>query len=146
MNVVAPEYIVEAALDLGVVALSFGGGEVVQAPVLCEALAVVEFVVEEVLRDDIWLQIRGRPEAFRYRLAPARPFSRSASLLVEASVKISRVEPFLAMGRREEAAKLWSEARDLLDVSARLAGGRVLGSLVEAVRRRLYSLEGRVSP
>lgn len=145
VNVAAPEYIVEAALDLGVVPMSFGVGEVV-APVLCEASAVIEFLVDNVVRDDVWLRVRCFPTSLRYRLAPARPYSRSAALLVEAAVRLSRVEPFLRMNRREEALRLLSEARGLIEDSARLAGGGRLGMLVSAVRERLYSLERRIPP
>ncbi|MEM1973101.1 MAG: DUF447 family protein [Nitrososphaerota archaeon] len=146
VNVAAPEFIVEAALDLGVVSMSFGVGEAVEAPVLCEAYAAVEFFVVEELRDDVWLQARCRPVAFRFRPRPQRPFSRPASLLVEASVSLSRVEPFLSMNRGEEASRLWLEARALVEEAERLAGGAgVLGSLAGAVRRRLASLEWRIS-
>lgn len=146
VNVASPEMLVETALDLGVVELKFGGGEAVEAPFLCEAYAAVEFLVEEESRTDVWLQMRCRPVAFRYRLAPRRPFSRSASLLVEAAVRLSRIEPFLSMGRRGDALRLWSEARALLEDAARLAGGDSLGRLLEAVRRRLSSLGERLSP
>lgn len=146
LNVTAPEYVVEAALDLGAVAMSFGVGEVVKAPVLREASAAIEFVVVEASEADVWLDVRGRPVAFRYRLTPVRPFSRSASLLVEAAVRLSRVEPFLSMGRRDDALRLWSEARSLLDDALRLSGGGDLRRLVEAVRGRLYSLEGLIPP
>ncbi|MEM0382355.1 MAG: DUF447 family protein [Nitrososphaerota archaeon] len=146
VNVASPEYIVEAALDLGVLALSFGVGEAVEAPVLCEAYAVVEFIAEDFTVDDVWLQVRCRPVALRYRLSAMRPYSRSSSLLVEAAVRLSRVEPFLSMGRREEALRFLSEARSLLESSARLAGGGSLASIVDAVRERLYSVERRISP
>jgi hypothetical protein len=146
VNVAAPEYIVEAALDLGVVPMSFGAGEVVGAPVLCEASAVVEFSVGEMVRDDVWLRVRGSPVSLKYRQAPARPYSRSAALLVEVAVKLSRVEPFLGMNRREEALRLLSDARALIEDAARLAGGGRLGLLVSAVRERLYSLERRIPP
>ncbi len=146
VNVAAPEYIVEAALDLGVVSMSFGVGEVVGAPILCEALAVSEFLVDEAVRDDVWLRVRCSPVSLRYRQAPARPYSRSAALLVEAAVRLSRVEPFLSINRREEALRLLSEARALVEDSARLAGGGRLGLLVSAVRERLYSLERRIPP
>ncbi|GBC70980.1 hypothetical protein HRbin02_00755 [Candidatus Calditenuaceae archaeon HR02] len=146
VNIASPEYIVEAALDLSVVPMSFGLGEVLGVPVLCEASAVSEFLVDEVVRGDVWLQVRASPQSLKYRPAPARPYSRSAALLVEAAVRLSRVEPFLGMNRRDEALRLLSEARVFIEDSARLAGGGRLGQLVGAVRERLYSLERKIPP
>jgi len=146
LNIAEPEYIIETALDLGVAPLSFERCRIVDAPLLREARAVVEFNLEDSWREGVWVVSRCRALAFRYKHVSPRPYTRAATLLVEAAVRLSRVEPFLSLGEMEEARRLCGEARSLLNVAERLAGRGILRSLVEAANAKLLYLEKRIPP
>ncbi len=146
LNITTPEYIVEAALDLGVLSLETESATHVDAPSLTDALAVVEFRVVAVSRDDVWLKMLCRPVGLKYRPVIPRPFSRSAACLVEAAVRASRVEPYASMGRVEEARRLLAEARELVETASRLGGAWPLRDLARVLRDRLSALEVRIDP
>jgi hypothetical protein len=146
LNITTPEYIVEAALDLGVLSLKTESATRIDASSLADALAVVEFRVVAVSRDDVWLKTLCRPVGLKYRLVVPRPYSRSAGCLVEAAVRASRVEPYASMGRVEEARKLLAEARELVETASRLGGAWPLKDLARVLRDRLSALEGRIGP
>lgn len=121
LNLVHPEVVVEAALDLGVLGMEFEAAESVDAPRLRGAAAVIECSVAEVSEDRDWFHVRSRPVRVSVLGSLLRPFSRGHASLLEAAVHASRIQVYEGLGERERAEELRSKVSELLKSAVRLA-------------------------
>ncbi|MEN3047382.1 MAG: DUF447 domain-containing protein [Candidatus Caldarchaeales archaeon] len=142
LNVVHPEAVVEAALDLGVLEMEFEAAESVDAPRLRGAAAVIECSVVDVSEDNDWFHVRSRPVRVSVLGSLLRPFSRGHAALLEAAVHASRIRVYEGLGEPEKAGELRSRVSALLESAVRLAPTPTVVAQSRAIRSRYLRIQG----
>lgn len=139
INVVRPELLVECALDLGILEITYEDAEVVNAPRLKEAGGWIEFRVEEMQVDGEWGVALCSPVVCRYRPSAPSPYTRAGSALVEASVHASRIPVFRALGDEVKVRELIEATEGCLRLAERLAPNTLLEVMAKKVREKFIA-------